>query len=65
MPHHPIIQKEVDELLAKGAIEPLMGGAGFYSNIFAVPKHTGVYDSYSVLRDLITIYTYLLLQCLL
>ena len=37
--HHPIIQKEVDELLAKGVIEP-SSGAGFYSNMFVVPKHT-------------------------
>ena len=27
--HYPIIQKEEDELLAKDAIEPLMGGPGF------------------------------------
>ena len=27
--HHPTIQKEVDELLAKSAIEPSIGGAGF------------------------------------
>ena len=39
--HHPIIQKEVDELLAKGAIEPSSGGAGFYSSMFVVHKHTG------------------------
>ena len=39
--HHPIIQKEMDELLARGAIEPSTGGAGFYSDIFVVPKHTG------------------------
>ena len=39
--HHPVIQKEVDELLAKGAIEPSSGGAGFYSSMFVVPKHTG------------------------
>ena len=39
--HHPIIQKEVDELLAKGVIEPSSGGAGFYSSMFVVPKHTG------------------------
>ena len=38
---HPVIQKEVDELLAKGAIEPSSGGAGFYSSMFVVPKHTG------------------------
>ena len=41
MSHHPIIEKEVDELLAKGAIEPCSGGAGFYSSMFVVPKHTG------------------------
>ena len=39
--HHPIIQKEVDELLSKGAIEPSSSGAGFYSSMFVVPKHTG------------------------
>ena len=39
--YHPNIQKEVDELLAKGAIEPSSGGAGFYSSIFVVPKPTG------------------------
>ena len=39
--HHPVIQKEVDELLAKGAIEPSSGGAGFYSSVFVVPKCTG------------------------
>ena len=37
MAHYPIIEKEVDELLAKGATEPLTGGAGFYSNVLAVP----------------------------
>ena len=39
--HHPIIQKEMDELLSKGAVEPSSGGAGFYSSVFVVPKHTG------------------------
>ena len=38
--HHPSILK-VDELLAKGAIEPSSGGAGFYSSMFVVPKHAG------------------------
>ena len=38
--HHPIIQKEVDELLYKGAVEPSSGDAGFYSSVFVVPKHT-------------------------
>ena len=39
--HHPIFQKEMDELLFKGAVEPSSDGAGFYSSVFAVPKHTG------------------------
>ena len=39
--HHPIILKEVDELLAKGAFEPSTGEFGFCCNIFVVPKHTG------------------------
>ena len=39
--HHPIIQKEFDELLAKGAIEWSSGGAGFYSSMFVAPKYTG------------------------
>ena len=38
---HPIIWKEVDELLAKGAIESLTDAAGFYSNVCVVPKHNG------------------------
>ena len=39
--HHPIIQKEVVEVLAKEAIEPSSGGAGFYSSMYVVPKCTG------------------------
>ena len=39
--NHAIIQKEVDELLAKGAFESSTSGPGFYSNIFVVPRHTG------------------------
>ena len=39
--HHPIIQKEVNELLVKGVIEPFSGGASFYSSVFVVPKFTG------------------------
>ena len=39
--HHPVIQKEVDDLLAKGAIEPSSSGTGFYCSMFVVPKHTG------------------------
>ena len=39
--HHSIIQKKVDELLAKGVIKPPSGGAGFYSSVLVVPRHTG------------------------
>ena len=38
--YHPIIQKEMDDLLAKGSIEASTGGAVFYSNVFVAPKHT-------------------------
>ena len=41
MAHHPIIQKEMDEIIAKIAIGPLTGGAGFYSYVFVVPYCTG------------------------
>ena len=37
--HQPMIQKEVDELLARRAIELSSGGANFYSSVFVVPKH--------------------------
>ena len=39
--HFPVIQREVDEFLAKGAIEPSSGGVGFYSSVFVGPKCTG------------------------
>ena len=38
--HHSIIQKGVDDVPAKGVIEPSSGGAGFYSSMFVVPKYT-------------------------
>ena len=38
---YPVIWKEVDGVSAKSAIEPYGGGAGFYSNVLVVPKHTG------------------------
>ena len=63
--HHHIIQKEVDELLSKGVIEPSSGGAGFYSSMFFVPKHTGGFSPYLTLSGLIIICIYLLLRCLL
>ena len=41
MASHSLIEKEVDKLLAKGAIEPSTGDAGFYTDVFLVPKCTG------------------------
>ena len=39
--HCPVIQKEVDELLAKGATEPSTGGSDLYSNVPVAPKCAG------------------------
>ena len=38
---HPAIQQETDELLPKDTTESSTCGAGFYSNVFMVPKHRG------------------------
>ena len=43
--HHPVIQKELDEILAQWTIEPLTVGADIYSNVFVVSKHTGSLQS--------------------
>ena len=64
--HHFIIQKEMDELLAKGAIEQSTGGAGFSSqHILSFLGICVAYIQYSTLNDLIAICTYLFLRCLL
>ena len=45
--HHPLIQKKIDELLAKGSIKAYAGGAGIYSLIlFVVSKHTDGFTSH-------------------
>ena len=62
--HHPIIQKYVDELSAKGDIEPSTGGNGLYSSVFVVSMPTGGLQHILNL-NLITICTYLLLRYLL
>ena len=31
----------MDDLLTKGAMEPATGGAGLYSKVFIIAKHTG------------------------
>ena len=35
-----LTRKSFDKLLANGTIETSIGGAGFYSNVFVVPKHS-------------------------
>ena len=37
--YYLIIQKQVNELLARGVIEPFNGGDGFYINVFMVHKY--------------------------
>ena len=51
--HHPIIQiqKEVDDLLAKGVIQPSPDGASFYSSVFVVPTCTGGFQSIPSLQQ--------------
>ena len=44
--YHPVIQKELDEPLAKGVIEPSTDCAGFYSTVFVM-----VYDSDAILNN--------------
>ena len=62
--HHPIIQKEVDELLAKGCIEPSTVGADLYSQHICFFLNIWVaFIPYSTLSILFAIYTYLLLIC--
>ena len=39
--HWTVIQKEVDELLAKDVIEPSTDGTGFYFNVLVVPTCMG------------------------
>ena len=39
--HHPVMQKEVNGLLSRDAIELSADGAGFQEYAFAVSRHTG------------------------
>ena len=36
-----LFRRKLMSFLLKGATEPSSGGAGFYSSVFVVPKHTG------------------------
>ena len=37
--HHPVIQEEVNDPLAKSDTDPSTGGVGFYFYVFLLPKH--------------------------
>ena len=52
--YHPIIQKEVDELLVKDATEPLIGDSFTQIYLFFLGVMV-VYDPYLILSNLITV----------
>ena len=55
----------MNDLLAKGAIDPSTAGAGFYSTVFLFLNILVACDPYLTLSSFITIGTYLLVRCLL
>ena len=61
--HHPLISEGVDEPLAKGAVEPSLGGAGFYSSRFVVLCILGTSDPYLTWSVLIIIIHIPSLRC--
>ena len=60
--HHPVIQKEVDELLAKGAINPPLVALVSILPCLWYLSVLGAFDPYSTWSILIVICTYLLLK---
>ena len=63
--HHSIIQQEVDELLAKGVIEPSLMVLVFTHTFLLFLSVLMAYIPSTTLSVLITICTYLALRCLL
>ena len=63
--NHPIIQKEVDEVLMKGAIDSSTGGAGFTPTSLLFLSTLVASNPCSTWSDLMAICSYLLLRCLL
>ena len=61
--HHPIIYREVDELLAKGTIDPSLVVLAFTLLYLLFLSTFVVYYPYSTLSSLIAICTYLFLRC--
>ena len=62
MTQHPVIQKEVDELLANSGIRLSSDGAGFIWMCFWFLSGLVVYTYTWFLSDLIAIWTYLPLR---
>ena len=63
--HHSVISKEVDEILAKGAIKPSTVVLIFTQMYLCLLSILVVYDPFVTLGSSIATYTYLLLRCLL
>ena len=49
MAHHPAIQKEVDDMLAKSVIDPSTGHSGFTQMYIWSLSALVAYDPYSIL----------------
>ena len=58
------MQKEAEELLAKGVSEPYAGNAGFYSYLFVVLHLWVVYVQYVIFITSVATCTCLILKCL-
>ena len=65
MTYHPVIQSEVDELLAKGEMNFPLTVLAFTQMFLWFQSILLAYDTHLILIDLITICRYLLLRCLL
>ena len=66
--HHPVIQKEVDELLDKSAIEPSTSSSCLFTQqylLFLSALVLCFMAHMQILSDLITLCTCLLIRCLL
>ena len=62
---HPVIQKEMDKLLAKGPLNHLLVVLAFTEMYLWFISVQVVYNTYSILSHLITTCAYILLRCLL
>ena len=63
--HCLIIQKKIEELLAKGVTEPFTGSTGFTQMCFWYLSVQAVYNPYLIISNSIATCTYYFLRCLL